>query len=232
MRVLQVEDDTATAQAVEQMLQSKGYDCETTGFGVEAVAMANKQKYDVILLDVMLPDIDGYEVLRQLQAAEINTPVLIQSGLVGRDEVDKGQGFGVEDFLIKPFTKSELTDRIEAIVSRANDNIDDAKFLPDDEYDRRDDTREEDDIRRESPRIKTLKSGQIVFNNSTCSVDCLILNMSDGGAAIQPTDAHDLPRTFLLKILNGPTQQCEVCWRYENKLGVRFLASEDGNEPG
>ncbi len=93
MRVLQVEDDPTAAQAVEQMLKSKGYACETTAYGEQAVALATHNDYDIILLDIMLPDIDGYEVLRRLQAAQVHTPVLIQSGLIGRDELEKGAGW-------------------------------------------------------------------------------------------------------------------------------------------
>ena len=122
MRVLQVEDDPTAAQAVEKMLKSKGYACETTAYGELAVELASQNDYDIILLDIMLPDIDGYEVLRRLQAAQVHTPVLIQSGIIGRDELEKGAGFGVDDYLVKPFTRSELAERIEtaltAILSR------------------------------------------------------------------------------------------------------------------
>ncbi len=108
MRVLQVEDDPTAAQAVEQMLKAKGYACQTTAYGEEAVELAMDNHYDIILLDIMLPDIDGYEVLRRLQIAGVHTPVLIQSGIIGRDEMEKGVGFGVEDYLVKPFRSSLL----------------------------------------------------------------------------------------------------------------------------
>ncbi|MFQ5773844.1 MAG: response regulator [Kiloniellaceae bacterium] len=223
MRVLQVEDDVATARAVEQMLQSKGYSCRTTSLGEEAVDLATRNDYDVILLDICLPDIDGYEVLRRLQAAQVRAPVVVQSGLVGRDEMEKGAGFGVEDYLIKPFTKRELTDRIETALQRPSAQAELARPPVKDSSDRRNAPRRDGSGRRQHARVKTLKSGQVIYQNANCVTDCLILNLSDGGAAIQLVDFIRLPETFLLKAQYGPMYRCEVCWRHGNKLGVRFV---------
>ena len=96
------------------MMKSKGYACRTTAYGEEAVVLATENHFDLILLDIMLPDIDGYEVLRRLQAANVGTPVLIQSGIIGRDEMEKGVGFGVDDYLGKPFSRNELDQGIDA----------------------------------------------------------------------------------------------------------------------
>lgn len=222
MRVLQVEDDAATAQTVERMLTSKGYVCETTALGEQAVKLATRNAYDLILLDIMLPDIDGYEVLRQLQAANVATPILIQSALVSRDDVEKGQGFGVDDYLIKPYTQAELTERIETTLARANDNQTKADEA-EDEFDRRTAPRDVNEGRRKHCRIKTLKSAQVILEESGGTRDCIVINMSDGGAAIQLTGNLDMPQTFRLKIQQGPAQPCEVCWRHGNKLGIRFL---------
>ena len=92
------------ARAGEQRRESTGYACQTTAYGEEAVELATDGHFDLILLDIMLPDIDGYEVLRRLQAAHVSTPVLIQSGIIGRDEMDTCVTFGVEASLVKPFT--------------------------------------------------------------------------------------------------------------------------------
>ncbi|MEE8189580.1 MAG: response regulator [Kiloniellales bacterium] len=224
MRVLQVEDDATTAQMVEQMLASKGYQCETTALGEEAVELATQNAYDLILLDIMLPDIDGYEVLRRLEAASVTTPVLVQSGLIGREEMEKGHGFGVDDYLVKPFPQAELIGRIDKLFSRANDNQDDRPTDPEDEFDRRDSQRDGGLRRRKHKRIKTLKSGDIVFGEAKTSVNCLILNLSGGGAALQLKTLLNLPETFELRIQNGPLHVCELCWRHGNKLGVRFLS--------
>ena len=224
MRVLQVEDDSTAAQAVEKMLKSKGYACETTAYGELAVELATQNDYDIILLDIMLPDIDGYEVLRRLQAAQVHTPVLIQSGIIGRDELEKGAGFGVDDYLVKPFTRSELAERIETALQRPDDTEPATGMRRPDKFDRRAALRDDDEeSRRQQHRTRTLKSGQIVYNNANCIADCLILNLSDGGAALQAADFFDVPSTFVLKVHHGETYRCEVCWQLGKKLGVRFV---------
>ncbi len=119
MRVLLVEDDAATAQSIEMMLRSEGYVCDVTDMGEDGLEIGKLYDYDIIVLDVMLPDIDGYEVLRRLRAARIATPILILSGLTALDEKIKGLGFGADDYLTKPFDKRELLARIQAIVRRS-----------------------------------------------------------------------------------------------------------------
>src|SRR5246127_5486782 len=119
MRVLLVEDDSATAQSIELMLRSESFICDTTDLGEDGLAIGKLYDYDIIILDLMLPDIDGYEVLRRLRAARVRTPILILSGLGELDHKIKGLGFGADDFLTKPFDRRELIARIQAIVRRA-----------------------------------------------------------------------------------------------------------------
>ena len=119
MRVLLVEDDTATAQSIEAMLKSEGYICDVTDMGEDGLEIGKLYDYDIIILDLMLPDIDGYEVLRRMRAAKIQTPTLILSGLSGLDDKIKGLGVGADDYLTKPFDKRELVARIQAIVRRS-----------------------------------------------------------------------------------------------------------------
>jgi DNA-binding response OmpR family regulator len=223
MKVLLVEDDAITAKTVERMIASQGYDCDTTAYGEDAVALASHKPYDVILLDVMLPDIDGYEVLRRLHQARVDTPIVIQSGVVSRDDLEKGHSFGVPDFLLKPYSQHELSARIDSAVRRGQSGP--PARASDDEFERREVARDGDDMatRRQHPRVRTLKRGQIIYRQSSCTLDCLVLNISDGGAALQPADFVELPETFLLKLEHGPTHRCEVCWRHGNKMGVRFL---------
>ena len=90
MRVLLVEDDTATAQSIEMMLRSESYVCDTTDMGEDGLEIGKLYDYDIIVLDLMLPDIDGYEVLRRLRAARVQTPILILSGLSALDDKIKG----------------------------------------------------------------------------------------------------------------------------------------------
>src|SRR5256885_13132619 len=119
MRVLLVEDDSATAQSIELMLRSEGFICDTTDLGEDGLEIGKLYDYDIILLDLMLPDIDGYEVLRRLRAARVRTPILILSGLAELDHKIKGLGFGADDFLTKPFDRREPIARIQANVRRS-----------------------------------------------------------------------------------------------------------------
>ena len=119
MRVLLVEDDTSTAKSIEMMLKSEGYICDCTDLGEDGLEIGKIYDYDLIVLDLMLPDIDGYEVLRRLRAAKVKTPILILSGLSEPDKKVKGLGFGADDYLTKPFDKDELVARIQAIVRRS-----------------------------------------------------------------------------------------------------------------
>jgi two-component system cell cycle response regulator CtrA len=101
------------------MLKSEGFVIDCTDLGEDGLEIGKLYDYDIMLLDLMLPDIDGYEVLRRLRAARINTPVLILSGLAEPDKKIKGLGFGADDYLTKPFDKGELIARIHAIVRRS-----------------------------------------------------------------------------------------------------------------
>ncbi|MEE9210839.1 MAG: response regulator transcription factor, partial [Kiloniellales bacterium] len=119
MRILLVEDDTSTAKSITMMLESEGFVCDTTDLGEDGLEIGRLYDYDIIVLDLMLPDIDGYEVLRRLRAARVATPILILSGLSEPDNKIKGLRFGADDYLTKPFDKGELVARVQAIVRRA-----------------------------------------------------------------------------------------------------------------
>jgi two-component system cell cycle response regulator CtrA len=119
MRVLLIEDDSATAQSIELMLKSNGFNVYTTDLGEEGVDLGKLYDYDIIVLDLNLPDMSGYEVLRTLRVSKVRTPVLVLSGLSGIEDKIKGLGFGADDYLTKPFHKDELVARIHAIVRRS-----------------------------------------------------------------------------------------------------------------
>lgn len=119
MRVLLVEDDTSTAKSIELMLKSEGYVMDTTDLGEDGLDLGKIYDYDIIILDLMLPDMDGYEVLKALRDSKIKTPILILSGLTELDNKIKGLGYGADDYLTKPFDKRELIARIQAIVRRS-----------------------------------------------------------------------------------------------------------------
>ncbi|MGD9637773.1 MAG: response regulator transcription factor CtrA [Alphaproteobacteria bacterium] len=119
MRVLLVEDDKSTSKSIEMMLKSEGMIVDCTDMGEDGLEIGKLYEYDIIILDLMLPDIDGYEVLKKLRASKIETPVLILSGLTQTEKKIKGFGFGADDYLTKPFDKQELLSRIQAIVRRS-----------------------------------------------------------------------------------------------------------------
>ena len=119
MRVLLIEDDSSTARSIELALAAEGIICDTAEVGEEGVEIGRIYDYDIILLDLMLPDIDGYQVLLRLRSAKVKTPILILSGLSSVDQKFRGLGFGADDYLTKPFNKDELIARIQAIVRRS-----------------------------------------------------------------------------------------------------------------
>src|SRR5271155_2199361 len=119
MRVLLIEDDSATAQSIELMLKSESIKFFATDLGEEGIDLGKIYDYDIIILDLNLPDMSGFEVLRKLRISKVKTPILILSGLSGIEDKIKGLGFGADDYITKPFHKDELVARIHAIVRRS-----------------------------------------------------------------------------------------------------------------
>ena len=119
MRVLLIEDDSTMAKSIELILSAEGFNTYTTDMGEEGLDLGKLYDYDIIVLDLNLPDISGYEVLRKLRTARVDTPILILSGLAAPDNKVKGLGFGADDYLTKPFHREELIARIHAIVRRS-----------------------------------------------------------------------------------------------------------------
>jgi len=119
MRVLLIEDDMSSQRMIETMLRTANMVIDATDLGEEGYELAKLYDYDIILLDLLLPDIDGLEVLRRLRRARQTTPVLILSGLAKPENKVKGLGDGADDYLAKPFDREELVARIHAIVRRS-----------------------------------------------------------------------------------------------------------------
>ena len=119
MRVLLIEDDKSMAQNINSILCKEGMVVDVSNLGEDGSEYGKLYDYDIIILDLMLPDMDGLEVLKKLRLSKVTTPVLILSGLTEPDK--KVQGFvdGADDYLTKPFNKAELIARIKAIVSRS-----------------------------------------------------------------------------------------------------------------
>ena len=119
MRVLLIEDDRAMAQSIELMLKSESFNVYTTEFGEEGADLGKVYAYDIILLDLNLPDMSGFEVLRSLRLSKVKTPILILTGVTGIEDKVNGLGFGADDYMTKPFHRDELIARIHAIVRRS-----------------------------------------------------------------------------------------------------------------
>ena len=119
MRILLVEDDPTTSKSIELMLQNANLNVYATDLGEEGVDLAKLYDYDLILLDLNLPDMTGHDVLRQLRLAKVETPILILSGADDTESKLKGFGFGADDYMTKPFHRQELIARIHAIVRRS-----------------------------------------------------------------------------------------------------------------
>ncbi|MFD1881111.1 response regulator transcription factor CtrA [Paracoccus pacificus] len=119
MRILLVEDDPTTARSIELMLGHASYNVYSTDMGEEGIDLAKLYDYDLILLDLDLPDMSGMEVLRQIRMSRINTPILILTGSDDTESKLKGFGFGADDYMTKPFHREELVARIQAIIRRS-----------------------------------------------------------------------------------------------------------------
>jgi two-component system, cell cycle response regulator CtrA len=119
MRVLLIEDEPSTAKAIDLMLSTEGFNVYTTDLGEEGLDLGKLYDYDIILLDLNLPDMHGYEVLKKLRVARVSTPVLILSGINEMDTKVRSFGFGADDYVTKPFHREELVARIHAVIRRS-----------------------------------------------------------------------------------------------------------------
>src|SRR5271154_1284110 len=118
MRVLLVEPDMTSARGATQLLKSIDAVVDTVDTGEEALEMARHYDYDIVILDLLLPDMDGFDVVRRLRGARIETPVMVLSGLQGPQARVKALGLGADDFVTKPFDRDEVLARIKAVVRR------------------------------------------------------------------------------------------------------------------
>jgi len=119
MRIMIVEDDAVLARGVARILESEGYAVDVVARGEQAILAAEQERFDLVILDVGLPGMDGFEVLRRLRAQAERVPVLL---LTARDAVDDrvhGLDLGADDYVAKPFAMSELAARVRALIRRS-----------------------------------------------------------------------------------------------------------------
>ena len=120
MRLLVVEDEKEILQRIEAACMSDGLSCHKAETGVEALEMTQLYDYEAIILDILLPDICGFDIISRLRSVNNTTPILILSGLVSTEDKVKSLTIGADDYITKPFSKSELLARIYAIIRRAS----------------------------------------------------------------------------------------------------------------
>jgi DNA-binding response OmpR family regulator len=118
VRLLLVEDDKGLGEFVRQGLREAGHEVDWEQDGIEGLRQAMAQRHDLVLLDVMLPRMDGMEVLSEMRKREIKTPVLLLTAMDGVDDRVRGLDQGADDYLTKPFAFSELLARIRALSRR------------------------------------------------------------------------------------------------------------------
>ena len=118
MRIFIIEDDADISKRIENICCSDSFVCHTTDNGIDAVEMIQLYDYAAIILDLMLPDMDGYEVLKRIRAVRNSTPVIVLSGIAMIDEKVKCFSLGADDYITKPFSKSEFLARVHAVIRR------------------------------------------------------------------------------------------------------------------
>lgn len=124
MRVLIIEDNHSTAKTIELALLKENMQCDISSLGHEGYEISALYDYDLIILDLVLPDTNGLEILKKLRNSKKVVPVLIISGLASSEDKIKGLGYGADDYLTKPFDMAELVARIKAIVRRSKGHSD------------------------------------------------------------------------------------------------------------
>lgn len=249
MQVLFVDDDEVVTQSVQMVLQEKGYVCQTADLGADAIKLATKTQYDVIVLDIGLPDMDGFHVIRRLKMEGIKTPLLLQSGIAGKDLPAEAAALGVTDFLAKPFSVNELITRMESVIARSDQGPDEntepapqaasmppavdadhpsapARPSPPTDSDAGASAAQpavpEDANRRRSDRTPVFEAALITDQGPP--IPCAILNMSETGAAIRlSVSDQSCPTRFTLQPLDGLPRRCEVRWRRDDLVGVEFI---------
>ena len=116
--ILVVEDDTRLAATLERLLIAEGHDVKVAGGGFEALRLARERSFDLVVLDIMLPGMDGIGVCKRLRSTGA-TPILLLTALAGTEERVRGLDSGADDYLVKPFAYEELLARVRALLRRA-----------------------------------------------------------------------------------------------------------------
>ena len=128
MKILLLEDDKTVARFIEKGLKETNYIVEAVFDGEEGLHRALSQSYDLIILDVMLPKIDGWEILKSIRKKQVKTPVIFLTAKDTKEDIVKGLELGADDYLVKPFSFVELLARIRALIRRDKKDIELSQF--------------------------------------------------------------------------------------------------------
>ena len=128
MRVLLVEDDSGVSRFIKKGLKEEGYVVDAAFDGEEGLHLALSQTYDLIILDILLPEMDGYEVLRKIREKGVVIPVICLTAKDEKEDIIQGLELGADDYLIKPFSFSELLARIKAVLRRGIKDVELSKL--------------------------------------------------------------------------------------------------------
>ncbi len=216
MRILHIENDSTAAKAAEAMLDGVVGTYDRTSLGENAVKMAAAAHYDLILMEVLLPDIDGSEVIRRLRANRVLAPLVILSWLVDERGVFNTAALGANDALAKPFTRDSLVECVRAAITKSG-----LSYPEPSAEEAAADRPPSGEERRKHRRFKTDRAARIAQGPG---IDCRVVDLSHGGAGIQLLGDHfDLPTSFQMVLGQDTRYTCRVCWRQGRRLGVKFL---------
>lgn len=208
--ILYVQNDDRMAAAVERILLDEGYECDRARLGNEAVTLARRNRYGLILLHVKLPDMDGYELVRRIREAKVHTPFLIQRGHSAQARDGNRCGPKADDYLAGPFNRHTLIERINAVFHRVESPPDRAADTP--------------GKLQTGKRLSRPLSGLIVFDDRRTPVDCAIIGASAGGGALRVDGPNaDYPDHFVLTVPGDKGYRCQVSWRSGDEIGVEFI---------
>ncbi len=132
MRILVIEDDLKIASFIKKGLKSSGFAVDHAINGITGLDMAMAESYDTMIVDIMLPKLDGISLIKQTRARENNTPIIILSARDGVDDRVNGLQAGADDYLTKPFAFSELLARVQALIRRASNVVDPTHLIYED----------------------------------------------------------------------------------------------------
>lgn len=217
MRILHIDNDSTVSKTAQAMLEGIVETYDRTALGENAVKMAAAAHYDLFLLEVLLPDIDGPEVIQRLRANRVLAPLVVLSWLVDDRGVFNAAALGANDALAKPFTREALIECVRAAASTSGLSYPAQAGVADSVADRIPGGKE----RRRHRRFKTDRPATIAQGPG---IDCRIVDLSHGGAGIQLLADHfDLPTSFQIVLGQETRYTCRVCWRQGRRLGVKFL---------